>query len=186
MKIIITESQYRFLVENTQEIDQILEKIGKIGYENLEIEEKMTLNRYSEWLNGGKKGDFNPKNTDFEGKTPDFEDKEGEEYTTYLRDGSEFSFKYDYSDILTDENLHYGSVKWHGEEWIGLIATNKSGKLTEIDFIKDYDALQSYDLDDEMGGYDEGREVRLQNELGDDIHQVKYFFQEEVIINLMD
>jgi hypothetical protein len=186
MKIIITESQYRFLVENTQEIDQILEKIGKIGYENLENEEKMTLNRYSEWLNGGKKGDFNPKNTDFEGKTPDFEDKEGEEYTTYLRDGSEFSFKYDYSDILTDENLHYGSVKWHGEEWIGLIATNKSGKLTEIDFIKDYDALQSYDLDDEMGGYDEGREVRLQNELGDDIHQVKYFFQEEVIINLMD
>ena len=49
MKIIITESQYRFLVENTQEIDQILEKIGKIGYENLENEEKMTLNRYSEW-----------------------------------------------------------------------------------------------------------------------------------------
>ena len=30
------------------------------------------------------------------------------------------------------------------------------------------------------------KEVRLQNELGDDIHQVKYFFQEEVIINLMD
>ncbi len=28
MKIIITESQYRFLVENTQEIDQILDKIG--------------------------------------------------------------------------------------------------------------------------------------------------------------
>ena len=65
MKIIITETQYRFLVENTQEIDQILEKISKIGYENLENEEKMTLNRYSEWLNGGKKGDFNPKNTYF-------------------------------------------------------------------------------------------------------------------------
>ena len=28
MKIIITESQYRFLVENTQEIDQILDKIA--------------------------------------------------------------------------------------------------------------------------------------------------------------
>ena len=186
MKIIITETQYRFLVENTQEIDQILEKISKIGYENLENEEKMTLNRYSEWLNGGKKGDFNPKNTDFEGKTPDFEDKEGEEYTTYLRDGSEFSFKYDYSDILTDENLHYGSVKWHGEEWVGVIVTDKNGKLTEIDFVLESNGFQTYDSDDEFAGYDEKKEVRLQNELGDDIHQVKYFFQEEVITNLMD
>ena len=186
MKIIITESQYRFLVENTTEIDQILEKIGKIGYENLENEEKMTLNRYSEWLNGGKKGDFNPKNTDFEGKTPDFEDKEGEEYTTYLRDGSEFSFKYDYSDILTDENLHYGSVKWHGEEWVGVIVTDKNGKLTEIDFVLESNGFQTYDSNDEFDGYDEKKEFRLQNELGDDIHQVKYFFQEEVIINLMD
>ena len=186
MKIIITESQYRFLVENTQEIDQILEKISKIGYENLENEEKMTLNRYSEWLNGDKKVDFNPKNTDFEGKTPDFEDKEGEEYTTYLRDGSEFSFKYDYSDILTDENLHYGSVKWHGEEWVGVIVTDKNGKLTEIDFVLESNGYQTYDSDDEFAGYDEKKEVRLQNELGNDIHQVKYFFQEEVIINLMD
>ena len=186
MKIIITESQYRFLVENTQEIDQILEKISKIGYENLENEDKMTLNRYSEWLNGGKKGDFNPKNTDFEGKTPDFEDKEGEEYTTYLRDGSEFSFKYDYSDILTDENLHYGSVKWHGEEWVGVIVTDKNGKLTEIDFVLESNGFQTYDSNDEFDGYDEKKEFRLQNELGNDIHQVKYFFQEEVIINLMD
>jgi hypothetical protein len=186
MKIIITESQYRFLVENTQEIDQILEKIGKIGYENLENEEKMTLNRYSEWLNGGKKGDFNPKNTDFEGKTPDFEDKEGEEYTTYLRDGSEFSFKYDYSDILTDENLHYGSVKWHGEEWVGVIVTDKNQNLTEIDFVLESNGYQTYDSDDEFAGYDEKKEIRLQNELGEDIHQVKYFFQEEVITNLMD
>ena len=186
MKIIITESQYRFLVESTQEIDQILEKISKIGYENLENEEKMTLNRYSEWLNGGKNGDFNPKNTDFEGKTPDFEGKEGEEYTTYLRDGSEFSFKYDYSDILTDENLHYGSVKWHGEEWVGVIVTDKNGKLTEIDFVLESNGFQTYDSNDEFDGYDEKKEFRLQNELGDDIHQVKYFFQEEVIINLMD
>ena len=58
MKIIITESQYRFLVENTTEINKILDKLGEIGYENLENEEKMTLNKYSEWLNSGQKGDF--------------------------------------------------------------------------------------------------------------------------------
>ena len=182
MKIVITESQYRFLIENTAEIDQILDKLGEIGYENLENDEKMTLNRYSEWLNSGQKGEFmgeiTPKNNDYDAKI-------GEEYTTNLRDGSEFSFMFDYEDLLDDENLYHGTVKWHGEEWIGLIATNKSGKLTEMDFIKDYDALQSYDEDDEMGGYDEGREVRLQNELGNDLHQAKYFFQEEVIPNLM-
>jgi hypothetical protein len=170
-------------VENTTEIDQILDKMNEIGYENLENNEKSTLNQYSEWLNSGKKGEFmgeiTPKNDDYDAKI-------GEEYTTNLRDGSEFSFIFDYEDPLDDENLYHGTVKWHGEEWIGLIATNKSGKLTEMDFIKDYDALQSYDEDDEMGGYDEGKEVRLQNELGNDIHQVKYFFQEEVIPNLMD
>jgi hypothetical protein len=170
-------------VENTTEIDQILDKMNEIGYENLENTEKNTLNQYSEWLKGGEKGEFipqnTPKNTDFDGKT-------GEEYTTYLPDGSEFSFRYDYSDILNDENIYYGSVKWHGEEWIGLIATDKKDNLTEIDFIMDYDALQSYNEDDEMGGYDEGREVRLQNELGNDIHQVKYFFENEVVINLHD
>ena len=182
MKIVITESQYRILMENTVKIDQILDKLGEIGYENLENEEKMTLNRYSEWLNSGQKGEFmgeiTPKNNDYDAKI-------GEEYTTNLRDGSEFSFMFDYEDLLDDENLYHGTVKWHGEEWIGLIATNKSGKLTEMDFIKDYDSLQSYDEDDEMGGYDEGREVRLQNELGNDLHQAKYFFQEEVIPNLM-
>lgn len=186
MKIIITESQYRFLVENTTEIDQILEKIGKIGYENLENEEKIVLNRYSEWLNGGKKGDFNPKTSDFEGKTPDFEGKEGEEYTTYLPDGSEFSFKYDYSDILNSEDIHYGSVKWHGEEWVGLIVTDKEYNLTELDFVLDTDGFQTYDSNDEFAGYDESKENRLQLALGNDIHQVKYFFQEEVITNLMD
>jgi hypothetical protein len=182
MKIVITESQYRILIENTVQIDQILDKLGEIGYENLENEEKMTLNRYSEWLNLGQKGEFMGKITP---KNDDYDAKIGEKYTTNLRDGSEFSFMFDYEDLLDDENLYHGTVKWHGEEWIGLIATDKSGKLTEMDFVLDNDSLQSYDLDDEMGGYDEGREVRLQNELGNDLHQVKYFFQEEVIPSLM-
>jgi len=69
MKIVITESQYQKLVENIEIIDDILDKMGEIGYENLENDEKMTLNRYSEWLNSGKKGEFmgeiTPKNTDF-------------------------------------------------------------------------------------------------------------------------
>lgn len=181
MKIVITESQYRILMENIEIIDNILDKMGKIGYENLENDEKITLNRYSEWLNSGKKGDFmdeiTPKNDDFGAKV-------GEEYTTYLRDGSEFSYMFDYSDILENENLYHGSVKWHGEEWFGVIVTDKQGNLKEIDFVLDQD-LESYDADDEFAGYDEENEKRLQDEMDKkDLSQVKYFFIEEVIPHL--
>jgi hypothetical protein len=183
MKIIITESQYRILMENIGIIDDILDKMNEIGYENLDNNEKMVLNKYSEWLKSGQKGDFmgeiTPKNDDFEGKI-------GEEFTTYLPDGSEFSFRYDYSDILDDENIHYGSVRWHGEEWVGLIATDKNDELTEIDFVLDNDMFQTYDSNDEFAGYDESKEKRVQDELGNDIHQVKYFFQEEVIPSLVN
>jgi len=183
MKIIITESQYRFLFENTPEINQILDKLGEIGYENLENNEKMMLNDYSEWLKTGKKGDFPPKKGV---KTPDFEAKIGEEFSTFLPDGSELSFRYDYSDYLDDENIHYGSVNWHGEEWIGLVATDKKDEITEIDFVLDQDSFQTYDSDDEFAGYNEDQEKRLQDELGKDIHQLKYFFQEDVVPYLTD
>jgi hypothetical protein len=186
MKIIITESQYRVLTENTVEINQILDKIGEFGYENLENDEKLTLNQYSEWLKTGKNGEFTPKSVDFESKNNNFKGKIGEEYSTFLPDGSEFSFKYDYSEILNKENIYYGVVKWHGEEWVGLIATDKSGKLTDIDFVLESEGFQTYDSNNEFEGYNNEGEVRLQNKLKKDIHQVKYFFENEVVINLHD
>ena len=177
-------------MENTTEIDQILDKMNEIGYENLENNEKSTLNQYSEWLNSGKKGEFTPQNTpknnEIEVKNDDYNDKTGDEYTTYLPDGSGFSFRYDYSDVLTEEILHYGVVKYHGEDWSGLIATDNNGKITEIDFVLESNGFQSYDSSDEFAGYDEEKEVRLQDVLGNDLHQVKYFLQEEVISDLMD
>ena len=50
----------------------------------------------------------------------------------------------------------------------------------------DQDSFQTYDEDDEFAGYDEDQEKRLQDEVGNEIHQVKYFFQEEVIPTLAD
>ena len=47
MKIIITESQYRILMENIPEIDQILDKIASKGVESLTQFEKDTLDSYS-------------------------------------------------------------------------------------------------------------------------------------------
>lgn len=178
MKIIITESQYRILVENTKEIDQILDKLGQIGYENLENHEKNMLNQYSEWLNSGKKGDFMDKITP---KNDDLGVKVGDKFTTYLSDGSEFSFMFDYMDNLENENVYHGSVIWHNQEWFGVIVTDKKQNLTEFDFVLDQD-LQSFDTEDEFAKYDEDSEVRLQDEMDKKtLAQVKYFFMDEVI-----
>jgi hypothetical protein len=142
MKIIITESQYRFLVENTQEIDQILDKMSENGYENLSNDEKMTLKDYSEWLNKGEKGEFTPQNTP---KNTDFEGKMGENWTRTLQDGSEFTFQFDYEEIENDVELYFGVVKWGGTEWVGCIVAEKDGSLALLDFVEDTGDFETYD-----------------------------------------
>jgi hypothetical protein len=181
MKIIITESQYRFLVENTSEIDNILDKMNEIGYENLKNDEKMTLKQYSEWLNSGKKGDFMGKNTQ---NNDDFDKNTGNKYTTILKDNSDFSFTYDYSDILDNENIYYGSVEWDGESWYGLVATDKKGYLTDFDFISDQTMFYHYDNSKSTNIEDKPKEKRLQDSLGTLIHEVKFFFEDEIIPSL--
>ena len=44
MKIIITESQLKFIFENTSEINSILDKMSDVGYDNLSDKEKEDLN----------------------------------------------------------------------------------------------------------------------------------------------
>ena len=162
-------SKRRYLAENYPIINNILDKMNEFGYSNLENEEKIILNKYSEWLNSGKKGDFeeiiNPK-------TIDFGQKEGDKFTTTLADNSEFTFKYDYSDEFEDEDIHYGVVYWNDREWVGLFATDKGERITEIDFVCDEDFS--------------GNEERLTDTLGKQIHQVKMFFEDEVLPRLMN
>jgi hypothetical protein len=89
-----------------------------------------------------------------------------------LADDSEFVFKYDYTDELEDEDIHYGVVYWNDQEWVGLFATDKGEKITEIDFVCDEDFS--------------GNEERLQDTLGKQIYQVRMFFEDEVIPGLMN
>ena len=162
-------SKRRYITENYPIVNSILDKMSEYGYQNLENEEKIILNKYSEWLNSGKKGDFeeiiNPK-------TIDYGQKEGNKFTTILADDSEFVFKYDYTDELEDEDIHYGVVYWNDQEWVGLFATDKGEKITEIDFVCDEDFS--------------GNEERLQDALGKQIHQVRMFFEDEVLPGLMN
>jgi len=197
MKILITESQYQFLVENYKIVDDILEKIQDSGMDSLDNEEKKVLNTYSEWLKGGKKGDFmdliRPKTDENEPKYDDFEDddevyqmRSTDQFTTILGDNSKFTFIYDYSEILNHENLHFGLVKWNNDEWYGLISTDKMGDLKEIDFASEKDGFQTYTKGEEGQGYDENKQKRLQDSLGNLLPEIIYFFNEEVIPNLPD
>lgn len=183
MKIIITEEQHRILLENIQIIDDILDKINQDGYEKLGPEDLSTLNRYTEWLKSGKKGEFI---SDLSDEDQESNNKEGQDYTTYLKDGSEFSFRYDYTETENSETLFYGSVKWHGEEWVGLVSCDEKNSVTDIDFVLDTDSFQSYGSEDEFKSYDQGQEKRLKKELEGDYHQVKWFFQEKVIPKLIN
>ena len=183
MKIIITESQYRFLVENTQEIDQILDKMSEIGYENLENEEKMTLNAYSEWLNSGKKGEFTPQNTQ---KNTDFEDKMGEKWTRTLQDGSKFTFQFDYEEIEEDVELYFGVVSWGGTEWVGCIVAEKDGSLALMDFVEDTGDYETYDKAQITSKFQPKQHKYLYNELGKLQDEVDYYVEETIIPELMD
>lgn len=179
MKIVITESQYQKLVENIEIIDDILDKLGKIGYENLENDEKMTLNRYSEWLNSGQKGDFMGEITP---KNDNFEDKTGQKWSKKLADGSTFTFQFDYDEIEEDVELYFGTVYWGGSEWYGCIVAEKDGELGLLDFAEDTD-LQSYDSETEE---DPTNTRYLTDSLGDLNDEVDFFIEEEIIPELMN
>ncbi len=168
MKVIITEQQLQKLVENTSIIDHILDKITNFGYESLDDNEKHVLKKYSEWLNSDKNTDFSDV---IKPKTIDYDKKEGDKFTLTLGNGSEFTFIYDYTDELKSENLHYGVVYWNNMEWVGLFAVNNKYRVTEIDFVCDEDFS--------------GNELRLQDELGKYVYQVKMFLEDEVIPQLM-
>lgn len=183
MKIIITESQYRFLVENTQEIDQILDKMSEIGYENLENEEKMTLNAYSEWLNSGKKGEFTPQNTQ---KNTDFEGKMGEKWTRTLQDGSEFTFQFDYEEVEDDVELYFGVVTWNDTQWVGCIVAEKDGSLGLLDFVEDTGDFETYDYIQISSKFEPKKHRYLNNELGKLNDEVDYYVEEVIIPDLMD
>lgn len=183
MKIIITESQYRFLVENTQEIDQILDKMSENGYESLSNDEKMTLKSYSEWLNKGEKGEFTPQNTP---KNTDFDDKSGEKWTRTLQDGSEFTFKYEYDEVEDEVKLYFGIVYWGGTEWAGCIVVDDDGSLGMLDFVEDTGDYQTYDITDPFARPEGKKDRYLINELGNLISEVEYFVEETIIPDLLD
>ena len=179
MKIIITESQYRILMENIPEIDQILDKMAEVGYANLDSHEKVTLNKYSEHLKSGQKGDF-------EVEMPEKEytdDKSGEKWSKKLADGSTFTFQFDYDEEDMGVKMLFGTVYWGDREWIGCIVVDDDQTLGMLDFVEDSGDFETYDITDPFSRPEGNNDTYLIDELGDLASEVEFFVEEEIIPN---
>jgi len=177
MKIIITESQYRRLMENIPEIDQILDKMGEVGYENLDSHEKITLNKYSEHLKSGQKTDFEAEKPNVE----EFDDMSGKKWSKTLKDGSKFTFQFEYEENDMELKMLFGIVNWNDTDWVGCFTVDGDDQtLGMIDFVEDTGDFETYDSRDPFAK--PKREYRqLHGELGKLVPEVEYFVEEEII-----
>ena len=162
MKIILTESQYKNLKEN---FDQVLDLYSKMSDgEELRPSEKDILRAFKRFTDKG-------------GNPEDFIFDMDDVYDTDEREGMRFKLKgrpltFEFSEEIDKGNEieYYGEITFNGDEFLGVIVTDKRGYLLGYDF---YSTLSDED-------------IRLQDVLsqeGSDA-EVQLFFQEEVINTL--
>jgi hypothetical protein len=112
------------------------------------------------------------------GNAEDFEYNDGEDYDVDEREGERFRWErygtpltYEFSEEYgSDEEINYfGEIKYMGDEFLGVISTDKRGYLTDYDFYSVFD-----------------EEVRLQDILKENglEPEITNFFQEEIINSL--
>ena len=166
MKIIITESQYNFLIENQEVVDRILDKISEKGIKSLSIDEKRYLDEFSK-----HKG--NPD--EFIDPAERYDERRGEKFTSNFRNIPNITFTFDDEEIEDDQSILHGTIDYGDKSYWGVLIVNKLGHLIDLDFVdSDYDMLPSNDEVDRFQDHIEGME-----------HEVKMFFEDDVIPNLI-
>ena len=165
-KIIITENQLRLLLENQEYVDSLLDKIGTKGVESLTPSEKKYLDGISS--HKGHMDDYDDPNY-----KDDYDERRGEKITASFPNLPQIQFVFDYEEREEDEILLYGSVYFQGNEYIGVIVTNKNGNLIGFDF-------QIAELN-----YDESETTNLLDDAEGLEHELSGFFEDDVIPTLM-
>jgi hypothetical protein len=167
MNIIITESQYRILLESQEEVDRILDKISDGSYESLSIDEKRYLDAFS-------KHEGRPD--EFVDPSESYDDREGEKFTSSFNHIPKIEFVFDYEEQTESETALYGTILFKDKEYIGGLFLNKMGHLVNFDF---------YDINEEPESiYDEVG--RFQDDIEGMEYEVKMFFEDEVIPSLIN
>lgn len=149
------------MLESNEIIDAILDKM--INNEKLLIDEKKCLDAYSEHVrNGGEPSEFKCPE-------PKYDKREGTIFKSEFKGLPQIQFTFS-EELEDDKEIQYfGEIRFEGQEYLGVIITDKRGFLTGYDF---------YNVSDELNDYG------FQNEIEGMEHQISLFFQEEVIYNL--
>ncbi len=164
MKILITEDQYKRLIEN---FDQVLDLFSKKRRgETLKPSENDILRSFEKYTKkGGNPEDFVFDQDD----VYEIDDREGMKFKYNLK-GRPFKFEFSEEIDKGDEIEYYGEITFMGDEFLGVIVTDKRGYLIDYDF---YSVLSNDDVRLEDVLKSEDSEAEIQN-----------FFQEEVINRL--
>jgi hypothetical protein len=165
MKIIITQKQYNLLKESFDDVLDLYSKKGK--GETLKPSEMDILRAFDKYQKkGGNPEDFvfNPDEY-----YDDVDEREGMRFRYDLK-GGPFIFEFSEEIDNGDEIEYYGEITFMGDEFLGVIVTDKRGYLVNYDF---YSVLSDED-------------IRLQDILKkeDSDAEIQNFFQEEVIPSL--
>jgi hypothetical protein len=84
-------------------------------------------------------------------------------------------FIFDDEEVEGDQTILHGTIEFRDKSYWGVLIVNKLGHLIDLDFVdSDYDMLPSDDEVDRFQNHIEGME-----------HEVKTFFEDEVIPNLI-
>lgn len=161
MKLIITETQLKYIIK--ENVDDILDRINDVGFENLTPSEKRKLSHYRQHLEkGGSERNFNYSDE------PEIDDKTGKKFKTTI-EGNPLVFTFsEKMENQYGEMEYYGDISYKGNEYIGGIFTDHNGFLIDFDF---YDSL------------DDGSK-RLQDIIKKGKSKLDNFFQNEVIPSL--
>ncbi len=128
MKILITEDQYKRLIEN---FDQVLDLFSKKRRgETLKPSENDILRSFEKYTKkGGNPEDFVFDQDD----VYEIDDREGMKFKYNLK-GRPFKFEFSEEIDKGDEIEYYGEITFMGDEFLGVIVTDKRGYLIDYDF----------------------------------------------------
>lgn len=164
MKYIITQKQYNLLKES---LDDVLDLYSKKNRgEKLKPSEMDILRAFDKFQKkGGNPEDFIFNSDDIY----DTDEREGMKFKYNLK-GRPFKFEFSEEIDKGDEIEYYGEITFNGDEFLGVIVTDKRGYLIGYDFY-------NVSSDDD---------IRLQSILKNESSEseVQNFFQEEIIPTL--
>lgn len=159
MKILVTENQLDFIIENQKILNQILDKISYEGMDSLTFREREFLDKFSKGKTSDELGvDINyKKGTTVEYSFPGIP-----------------PFKFTFSEVneTADGIEYYGSFYFAGDEYIGAFVCDKENNLESIEFsIWGDNDRESTDLLEIAGGLE---------------HEIEVFFEDEVLPALVE